>query len=305
MSASFGARDPAQSGGPDLDTIGRVLDLMPDGVIAVGTNGRIAYANPAAHRLFGYDAGDLVGRPLNVLVPEPLRRAHDGYLARAARSGVERAMGERPVLSGVTRNGEEIPVSIALGEFEADGERLHLAVVRDQSALADALDRARVEAETDPLTGIGNRRHLETRLHRLARSGRPFALLYLDLDRFKQLNDRHGHALGDSVLRTIARRLQAGVRKADTCVRMGGDEFVVLAPGIADHETLRAMASKVGAHLVEPLDVGETRVTVGVSIGALACTGEASEADLMAAADAAMYEAKRKRGSPRVHVTSA
>ena len=290
---------------PELDNLCRVLDVLPDGVIAADEHGNIAYANAAGEAVFGYAAGELLGQPLNVLVPAGQRRAHDVHLMRARQSGMKRSMSERPIQSGVRRSGEEIPVSIAVAVVEADGRAFQVAVVRDQRVIVDALYRAQVAAETDSLTGIGNRRHLSDRLGHLAGSKRSYSLICLDLDRFKQLNDRHGHALGDAVLRIVAKRLQSCLRKGDVCVRMGGDEFVVVLPDVEDATLVQSIAAKLEAHILEPVHVENVTVSVGVSIGAVLAAREESESALMQRADAALYEAKRSDVPPRIRVVRA
>jgi len=152
-------------------------------------------------------------------------------------------------------------------------------------------------AVRDPLTGLANRTLLEERLRgtlsRDARNGGTTGLLFLDLDGFKAVNDRHGHAVGDAVLRTISTRLTAVVRPSDTVARLGGDEFVVLAEGTTE-EGLTPLVERLRAAVAEPVRVGALTLKVGVSIGVAASRdGAADAAGLLAASDSAMYAAKR------------
>ena len=160
-------------------------------------------------------------------------------------------------------------------------------------------------AVRDPLTGLANRTLLEERLRgalaRDARTGSRTGLLFLDLDGFKAVNDRHGHAVGDAVLRQVAQRLLRTVRPSDTVARLGGDEFVVLVEGLTD-EGLEPLGGRLDAALRAPVDVapepGGTGLTVsvGVSVGtATSSGGDADAAGLLARADAAMYAVKRGR----------
>jgi len=152
-------------------------------------------------------------------------------------------------------------------------------------------------AVRDPLTGLANRTLLEERLRgtlsRDARNGGTTGVLFLDLDGFKAVNDRHGHAVGDLVLRTISARLTGAVRPSDTVARLGGDEFVVLAEGTTE-EGLKPLVDRLRAAVAEPVRVGALTLKVGVSIGVAASRdGAADAASLLAASDSAMYAAKR------------
>jgi len=152
-------------------------------------------------------------------------------------------------------------------------------------------------AVRDPLTGLANRTLLEERLRgtlsRDARNGGTTGLLFLDLDGFKAVNDRHGHAVGDAVLRTVSSRLSAVVRPSDTVARLGGDEFVVLAEGTTQ-DGLDPLVARLRAAVAEPVRVGALTLKVGVSIGVASSTdGAADAAGLLAASDSAMYAAKR------------
>ncbi len=175
-------------------------------------------------------------------------------------------------------------------------------------ALATALRQADRIARVDGLTGAYNRRHvsevLDSELARAARSGEQVGLLLLDLDHFKRVNDHHGHGGGDEVLREVTRRLTAAVRNYDTVGRWGGEEFVVIVPGVADENALRTAAETVRTAIRRaPFVLGDEIVVVTGSVGA-ACAedGEGAE-ELVGAADRALYTAKR-RGRDRVELAS-
>ncbi len=153
------------------------------------------------------------------------------------------------------------------------------------------------QAVRDPLTGLANRELLGERLRgalaRDARTGGSTGVMFLDLDHFKDVNDRHGHAAGDAVLRGVADRLRAGVRPSDTVARVGGDEFVILVEDATD-AGLAALSRRLRAAICAPLDVHGQSLNVGVSVGvARADRGAMTPADLLSRADAGMYEAKR------------
>lgn len=156
-----------------------------------------------------------------------------------------------------------------------------------------------IAARTDPLTGLPNRRHLLELMHyevtRLARDGRPFCLLMADLDDFKEINDRHGHDAGDSVLREVARRLREAVRKQDTVARWGGEEFLLLLPDSTESGAM-VLANKLREHVSgEPFPIGRDRapVEVTLTIGFSECRQGTSLDDCIRAADQALYRGKR------------
>ncbi len=163
-----------------------------------------------------------------------------------------------------------------------------------------ALDAAETAARLDPLTGLLNRRAFHEALHqRLPRSARePGALLVLDLDRFKEVNDRHGHAAGDLLLCALARRLRYALRPRDRVARMGGDEFLVLVESLPASQSLEPLIARLRRVLEQPVAIGSERVDVGASIGAVRLDGRIADVDgAIAEADHRMYVDKRARGN--------
>jgi diguanylate cyclase (GGDEF)-like protein len=179
---------------------------------------------------------------------------------------------------------------------------------RSGLSVTERLRASRHDAVTDDLTGLGNRRHLLARLDRAiaeaARDGRELALLVIDLDGFKELNDTLGHHAGDEVLRQIGPRLQAGLRDCDTLARLGGDEFaVVVHPG--DEAAASAAGLRLRAALEPSFSVGGIRVHIDASVGIAMYPRHASDgAGLLQLADVAMYEAKRTRTGHEVYLAA-
>jgi two-component system cell cycle response regulator len=171
---------------------------------------------------------------------------------------------------------------------------------RFEDGLRQNYERSLSAALTDALTGLNNRRYLETHFAAvnamLASASKPIALLVLDVDHFKSVNDRYGHTVGDQVLRGIAQRMQSSLRNFDTAIRYGGEEFVLLMPNTVEAQAM-AVAERLCAAVREaPIKVDDApgSVPVTVSIGvATQRAGTASLAELVKAADAALYEAKR------------
>ena len=197
-----------------------------------------------------------------------------------------------------------LPVS-ALGVVGRDenGELDWVAMVaRDITSLKEAERRLRHLATSDHLTGLANRalftEHLDEVVERAGRTGRSVAVLFCDLDRFKEVNDRYGHAVGDQVLVEIAQRLCAIIRGDDMVARVGGDEFVIICDGADDPDALAALADRVIDAVGRPFDVGPVQTRVGISVGvAVSPGGQASGDRILTVADQAMYRAKSTGGN--------
>lgn len=195
------------------------------------------------------------------------------------------------------------------GKTPSRSVAMRLAAEVERLAAQLALSRAEVsdleaKIETDPLTELLNRRGFERELKRslayVKRYGASAALLFLDLDRFKPVNDRHGHATGDAVLRAVAATLTRNVRASDVIARLGGDEFVVLLWNVTAAAAAAKAVALENAIAAEPVRIGAATVNVGASAGMALIGPFETAADLVARADAAMYARKReKRTSPR------
>ena len=178
------------------------------------------------------------------------------------------------------------------------------ASLRLAQQMRGARDAAEVRATTDSLTGLGNRRVFEEQLNRLCSNGNPFSLMLMDLDHFKQVNDRLGHPGGDYVLQRVAGILRQELRQEDTIVRLGGDEFAIILSGIADQEKLRCIALRLKTRLQEQVSFEGQSCRISASFGLL-CTCDddiTNPQQLLADADRALYASKRAgRGRVTFH----
>jgi diguanylate cyclase (GGDEF)-like protein/PAS domain S-box-containing protein len=230
---------------------------------------------------------------------------------RAHRTGSESTAARSAVVVPLRRGGQVHGVvkvySTMPGAFDDDDcSTLDLLAAPFGAALANAwrLEATAVQALTDPLTGLGNRAHALQELHRaLLRQGRrasgSTAVLFLDLDRFKPVNDTLGHDAGDQVLRSVADKLRLALRSSDTCARYGGDEFLVLCENVTSRNDVTVLAGRL-IELVAgsyPLADRAVAAEIGVSIGIAVTSSLVAGADLLRAADEAMYEAKREGGN--------
>lgn len=277
-----------------IGALRNLFEILPDACIVVDAAGQIVFANAAVRRAFGYLPDEMIGREHEILLPPRYRESHARLHAQFLQSGQAAAMSARPKLLALAKSGDEVPVSIALATFEIDGRCYAVAVVREAPAARGCCADAPPQSHTDALTTLGNRLALSRRMQRAIAAGRPFALLFLNLSRFRAVNDQHGHRIGDEILRMVARRIQAQVRAGDLAVRVGGDEFVVLLDGVASAAQLEARALALADGVRQPFRVSDASGAVGVNIGgALFPRDGAGEDELLLAANLAMYCAKR------------
>ena len=278
-----------------------IIENLQEGLLVVDLGGRITRANQAAAALCGVSLGELVGSQLRDLPIEVAGR--DGRPLDAARSPVRRALDGERVRGGlmrvVRRDGSALWVEVNASPLaEPDGRPYGaLSTYVDVTARVERERRFRAEAETDDLTGVANRRALARMLSAaLARArahGLSVGVLMLDLDGFKAVNDRYGHAAGDAALREVAARLRRSVRERDMVARTGGDEFVVVLPDLGHEPAARDAAARVEAAFAEPLILDGMEVTLRAAVG-FACFPEDGDdlESLLAAADRAMYARK-------------
>lgn len=289
------------------DRLHAILDNALEAIITIDDRGRIESFNPAAERLFGYTAAEAIGQNVSLLMPEPMRSEHDGYLHRYFDTGAPRILGRERETTGQDKSGRTFPISLKTSEMTVGGRRLFAGMISDISERMQTIEDLRRLAERDGLTGLYNRSYflgeLERVVERALRNGKSdCALLYIDLDQFKYVNDTLGHAAGDKLLIEAANILRQRVRKSDIVARYGGDEFTVL---ICDTEPgfVERVADSFRRHLgeYEFRHAGQS-VTIGCSIGvALIDANVASAADVFSRADLACHLAKRG-GRNRVHV---
>ncbi len=304
---------PAAAGATARPRAVAALDAMGEGVVTVDTDGRIDYVNAAAEVLLGQKFDQLVGRlfgEVSSLIDESDRRTLGDPVRKCLASGGRITMGRRAVLVPA-QGGIERSVELSVSPLTSDAkEVLGVVLVLHDNTEARGLTRQMsYQASHDALTGLVNRREFERRLQEgmdLAHAGdASHALCYLDLDRFKVVNDTCGHTAGDNMLREIASLLKDAVRDSDTVGRIGGDEFALLLIG-CPLDKARQIADNVVRTVNDFRFVWKDKIfNVGVSIGLVEIGREGgSIEDIMSSADSACYIAK-KRGGSHIHVYSA
>lgn len=271
----------------------RLFDAMQGGVIVIDTHGTIRLVNRVAASLLGYPTTKLTGSDLRSLLQSAELPATDSpTFAQRGR------MRKRPMMWR-RRDGSDIELSVS-AEMLRDRDSLPVGILY---VLHDLAERRRAEqhefaANHDALTGLANRTFLQNRfddvIEEVVSHNRIAALMFLDLDGFKEVNDRHGHAAGDAVLKVVASRLRDALREEDLIARYGGDEFVVLL-SLGREADAHVAAQKISRALRDSITVGTTEIHVGLSIGIALYPRDGRDlGDLIQAADAEMYCAKRQ-----------
>jgi len=276
-----------------------IVREAPDAILVVDDQGRLVYVNGQAERTFGWRRDELIGEPVERLVPAGEREGHaarrEGYL----RQPRLRQMGQGR-LQGVRKDGSLVYLEIALNRIASGAERYTIAIARDVDDRVAEEERLRHLSTHDGLTDLYNRAFFDAEVDRLARGRRtPISVVVIDVDELKRVNDRHGHAAGDQHLRRLAAVLRSAFRGDDVVARLGGDEFCVIMPGVSPEDRDRAVR-RFREDLRRHNDVAAGGA-VEVSIGsATAKVGPAVPAALRAA-DERMYAAKRAKTGRRRH----
>lgn len=281
---------------PVLPPLAQLVDLLPESVCVVDVDGTLLYVNAAFRALLGYSGEELVGTRIFKLVHADDR---DGTVEQARRvtgGEVQRHFRNRYL----HKDGRSIDLLWSarwIPEY-----RVRLGVAREIDELRHVEEELEHRAHHDLLTGLPNRRGLHHAFGQMRsaaiRSETPLSVLYLDLDGFKRINDRLGHAAGDVVLEEVARRLRSALRQDDFVARVGGDEFVALLPG-CDPSCASGVCSALMTGLHAPYSLSGQTVILEASVGVAGFPAEGHElAPLLAHADQAMYAVKRARTPP-------
>jgi diguanylate cyclase (GGDEF)-like protein len=294
----------------DRERIIEAIESLSDGFTLYDDKGTLSMCNNILHNMYpelapilrpGSQYADLVSAWTNLRGDFPESASREDHIAESVRNFREGGYFGEP---REDRLGDGRWVYIRDHSIEHGG----LATVfTDVTPIKQLQALYEKQAAQDALTGLFNRRFLEDRLdHAIAlakRLGNTISLLYIDLDRFKPINDRLGHDAGDDVLREVARRLRQAARDSDTIARVGGDEFVVVMESGGDRAGAEVLAARIINAINRPISVGEHECRVGASIGVAVLPPQTiDKEDLMKAADSAMYEAKEAgRGQYRIH----
>ncbi len=287
-----------------LKVLSTAIDQSPTSILITGPDNVIEYVNPHFSKLTGYTPEEVIGQTPKI--------SHSGLtdpaVYRAMWSCLERGEAWTGELANRRKSGELYWEEVHIAPVkDAAGKLIHYVAVKlDITERIEAHQRLTQMAHYDTLTHLPNRALFYERVTQglalARRNGSELALMFIDLDRFKPINDEHGHAVGDLILQEAAARMSAGLRDADTVGRIGGDEFVVLLLDVQDEASAVMVANKIRAALNAPFEVAGKTLYISSSIGiALFSQSGGDEITLTKNADFAMYQAKAG-GRDRVHV---
>lgn len=267
-------------------------------------SGQILNANTLAHERLGYSKDELLCLTVPDINPNFSNSIKWQDLIRLVKFK-EKFVVES---SHVKKNGDILPVETSISYSNYNDQDYILAVVRDITERKVKESEIILTSNLDPLTKLPNRRILENKMGEILFKANvkntKVAFLYLDLDGFKQINDTHGHAVGDGILKGAAGRLTRSVRKSDMIVRLGGDEFLILLQGVKSQDIVDNIANKIVNEFNSPFKVDDLLLKVSASIGVAIYPEQSLDAtDLINFADKAMYQAKKLKG-PSIHFHS-
>ena len=273
-----------------------ILETATDGIITVDQNGCIEMFNAAAERMFGYDEEEIAGTLASTIVA--IEGSDEPVFGLGASAQI---VGSTSEVRGHRRDGSTFPVGISVSRVDAADEHFYSATLRDLTEMKKVEQRLTRLAQSDYLTGLANRITFEDRMQQcLAQSRRSdyrCALLYMDLDGFKGINDGSGHGVGDLLLQEVSHRLEELIRESDVVARLGGDEFCILVDHLSQHESVGLIGERIVSAMREPFVLDGVTLEISASVGiALFRPGQDTVTDVTLRADTAMYKAKRLGG---------
>lgn len=275
-----------------------LLENVDEGIVCISASGIIELFNPAAERMFGYRGVDILGSNVSMLMPEPYRSEHNGYLQHYLDTGEAHVIGTGREVGAQRSSGEIFQMELRISEFSLEGQHQFIGIMRDISERKAAEAKIIHLAHYDALTDLPNRRLVQDRIQQTIalarRSGAQFAVMFIDLDKFKSINDTLGHDAGDQLLQMVANRLTQSLRAEDTVGRQGGDEFIVLLADLNTAKDSALVAQKIVGVLSAPFVINGQDLRIGASIGIALYPQDGDDVEmLLKNSDTAMYHAKK------------
>ena len=275
-----------------------IVSHAMEGIILIDARGIVQSFYPAAETMFGYTETEVIGNNISMLMPEPDMSAHDGYMQRYLTTNLARVVGIEREVVAMHKCGQTFPISLSVNEMISNDGHFFVGIVADISERKKNEETIAKLAHFDPLTGLANRTLFYDRvgksLPQAKRLKHKMAILFMDLDGFKQINDTFGHVVGDKLLKEVASRLLKSTREGDSVARFGGDEFAFLLNNVKSKENVAVFANKMIALISEPYVFDGKQCNIGGSIGIAMYPDDHIEMDsLLNQADTAMYTVKK------------
>jgi diguanylate cyclase (GGDEF)-like protein/PAS domain S-box-containing protein len=270
-----------------------IINHAVEGIITIDINGIIGYINPSAEKIFGYTSTEVIGNNISMLIPELC-------YGDCTNLDINNKFSEKNLeILGRLKNNSTLPIELTVSKFYVGDKYLFTIILRDITERRRYEETIKYQAFYDSLTDLPNRLLLKDRItleiSHSKYTKQSLAIMYLDLDRFKLINDTLGHDIGDKLLKEIARRLKSCVNEADTVARIGGDEFVILLPEITREDNIGNIANKILEAIREPILIDSHELYISVSIGVTIYPDDGEDVEtLLTNADVAMYRAKEK-----------
>ena len=284
----------------DEERLRAIIDTALDAVVQMNSEGIITGWNSQAEKIFGWNHEEALGRVLSeTIIPPQYREAHAQGLKRFLLAGEGPILNPRFEVAGLHRDGHEFPVELSITAVKTAGECEFNGFIRDITQQKESEELIWKQANFDTLTGLPNRHMFHDRLaqeiKKADRAELEMALLFIDLDQFKEVNDTLGHTMGDILLQEAARRIGGCVRETDTVARLGGDEFTVILAELGDTGSVERIAENIRQSLAKPFLLENEMVYISASIGITLYPNDAANVDdLLKNADQAMYAAKNE-----------
>ena len=271
------------------------LDSLVDAVIRIDSYGIILSCNGASEKIFGYQANELINQNIKILAEPEHSKHHDTYIANYKRSGVAKIVGKTRQVNAKRKSGELFPIQLSVSEIKVGDELQFIGLISDITEKVKYEKQLTKLALYDSLTECANRNLMAERfqyqIKKSKRNHSQFSIAYIDLNKFKPINDRFGHAAGDYVLIETAGRLRTAVRANDLIARLGGDEFVI----IFDNEiNASSVVEQLSEELQSPMQFNSLSLFISASIGVATYPGDGETIEtLLEAADIRMLKHKK------------
>jgi diguanylate cyclase (GGDEF)-like protein/PAS domain S-box-containing protein len=279
-----------------------IAQTAVDAIILADRNGNIIFWNKSAQRIFGYEEGEILGKPLTLLMAEQYRNDHKKGMERVKSTGESKYFGKITEMQGLRKDGHIFPIELSVSMWRLGEETFYSGIIRDITKRKQLECELETLATTDKLTQAFNRTKfhelMKAELERAKRYNHPLSMIMFDIDHFKKVNDAHGHSVGDYVLQTLTQVVKGRLRETDYLIRWGGEEFIIIAPE-TDVERAEVLAERI-RKAVEGYGFDQAG-KITVSFGVTQFKKNDTEDTFIKRADDALYQAKQK-GRNRVEV---